>query len=50
MYRLGTFSHMVTVTATPFTIHGTTAALPSAGDSYKTYKNIITTGQEKQNT
>ena len=46
MQRLGTFSHMVTVTSTPFVMYCTTASLPSAGDSYKQHKNIIITGQE----
>ena len=44
--RLGTFSHMVTVTGTLFTAHCTTAPLPSAGDNYKPHKNNIMTGQE----
>ena len=36
IHRLGTFSHMVTVTGTSFTMPSATAHLPSAGDSYKT--------------
>ena len=36
IHRLGTFSHMVTATGTPFTKASATAPLPSAGDSYKT--------------
>ena len=37
----GTFSHMVTVTAVISVAYGTTALLPSAGDSYRINIKIL---------
>ena len=44
--RLGTFSHMATVTGTLFTAHCTTAPCHLQVTATKQHKNIIIKGQE----
>ena len=41
---------METATATPFTLHGATAPLVSAGDSYKTHIKYYNYRPGEQNT
>ena len=44
--RLGTFSHMVTVTGTLFTAYSATAPCHLQVTATKQHKNILITGQE----